>query len=80
MSTVRIGVVGCGAIAQVQHLPNLLELDDEFEVPIVCDVSPGQAEYLAQQVQSAQICDRFAGYVGRPILTRFLLCHYGSQD
>ncbi len=49
MPTVRIGVVGCGAIAQVQHLPNLLELDEEFEVPIVCDVSPAQAEYMARR-------------------------------
>ena len=30
MSIVRIGVVGCGAIAQVQHLPNLLELDERI--------------------------------------------------
>ena len=43
MSKVRIGVVGCGAIAQVQHVPNLLELDKQFEVPIVCDVAAGQA-------------------------------------
>ena len=34
---VRIGVVGCGAVAQVQHLPNLLELDEEFEVVVVCE-------------------------------------------
>ena len=31
MSRIRIGVVGCGAIAQVQHLPNLIELDEEFD-------------------------------------------------
>ena len=49
MSKVRIGVVGCGAIAQVQHVPNLLELDEQFEVPIVCDVASGQAAYLAQR-------------------------------
>ena len=47
MPPVRIGVVGCGAIAQVQHLPNLLELEEQFEVVIVCDLSPDQAEYAA---------------------------------
>ena len=47
MKKVRIGVVGCGAIAQVQHLPNLLELDGEFDVPVVCDISPEQAENVA---------------------------------
>ena len=49
MARVRIGVLGCGAIAQVQHLPNLLELDEEFAVPIVCDLSPDQAAYVAKR-------------------------------
>ena len=49
MKPVRIGVVGCGAIAQVQHLPNLLELDEEFEIVGVCDVSAGTAEYVAKR-------------------------------
>ena len=49
MSRVRIGVVGCGAIAQVQHLPFLAELSEEFEVAAVCDASPSQAAYAARQ-------------------------------
>lgn len=48
MSRVRIGVIGCGAIAQVQHLPFLTELAEEFEVPVVCDLSPSLAEYVAR--------------------------------
>ncbi len=48
MDKVRIGVVGCGAIAQVQHLPFLTELAEEFEVAAVCDVSPSAAEYAAR--------------------------------
>jgi len=48
MSTIKIGVVGCGAIAQVHHLPNLADLPDLFDVRAVCDVSPGLAEYAAQ--------------------------------
>ena len=47
MARVRIGVVGCGAIAQVQHLPFLAELAEEFEVSVVCDVSPSLAKYVA---------------------------------
>ena len=44
---VRIGVIGCGAIAQVQHLPFLSELAEEFDLRAVCDVSAGAAEYAA---------------------------------
>lgn len=37
MSRLRIGVVGCGAIAQAMHLPYLREMDDRFELVAVCD-------------------------------------------
>ena len=47
MSRVRIGVVGCGAIAQIQHLPFISELAEEFELSAVCDISPSAAAYAA---------------------------------
>ncbi|MCY4111606.1 MAG: Gfo/Idh/MocA family oxidoreductase, partial [Chloroflexi bacterium] len=39
MSRLRIGVIGCGGIAQIQHLPHLVELRDEFEIAGLCDLS-----------------------------------------
>ena len=54
MTRVRMGVVGCGAIAQVHHLPNLMELRDQFEVTAVCDVSPGAAAYVAERFHVPQ--------------------------
>ena len=48
MVRVKLGVVGCGAIAQVQHLPNLAGLTEEFEVTTVCDLSPGLAAWAAE--------------------------------
>ena len=49
MKRLRIGVVGCGAIAQVHHLPNLAALDEQFEVAVVCDVSPSAAADAARR-------------------------------
>ena len=49
MKRVKIGVIGCGAIAQVHHMPNLMELQDEFEVTAVCDVSADTARYVANR-------------------------------
>ncbi|MCY4109499.1 MAG: Gfo/Idh/MocA family oxidoreductase [Chloroflexi bacterium] len=46
MSRLKIGVIGCGAIAQIQHLPHLRELDDQFEIGGICDIS----EYLLGEV------------------------------
>lgn len=40
MARLKIGMIGCGAIAQIQHLPHLRELSDEFEIAGLCDLSP----------------------------------------
>ena len=49
MERVKIGVVGCGAIAQVHHMPNLADLQKQFEVTVVCDISAATAEYVARR-------------------------------
>jgi predicted dehydrogenase len=40
LNKLKIGIIGCGAIAQIQHLPHLRELSDEFELAGLCDLSP----------------------------------------
>lgn len=49
MTPVRLGILGCGAIAQVQHLPNLASLREEFSVEILCDASPSLARGVAEE-------------------------------
>jgi predicted dehydrogenase len=39
MHKIRVGVIGCGEIAQIMHLPYLKELP-QFEIGAVCDISP----------------------------------------
>lgn len=46
---VRVGVVGCGLIAQVMHLPHLRELVDLYEVAAVCDISSSLAEQVGDE-------------------------------
>src|ERR1035438_6046670 len=43
----RVGVVGCGVIAQVMHLPHLAELKDRYEVAALCDISEPTARACA---------------------------------
>lgn len=38
MRKIKVGVIGCGAIAQMMHLPHLSELD-YFKIEALCDVS-----------------------------------------
>lgn len=39
MSRFRIGIIGCGGVAQIVHLPTLYQLGHLFEVTAICDVS-----------------------------------------
>ena len=36
---IRVGLIGCGEVTQVVHLPVLAQLSDRFEVRALCDVS-----------------------------------------
>jgi predicted dehydrogenase len=51
---VRVGVVGCGEVAQIIHLPTLRDLPHRFEVVALCDVSPVVLEKVGGQWPSAK--------------------------
>jgi predicted dehydrogenase len=59
MPRIRIGVVGCGLIGQMMHLPHLRELHERFELVALCDVSPGTLRYVGDYYGIAR---RFADY------------------
>jgi predicted dehydrogenase len=60
-SRLKIGIIGCGAIAQVQHLPHLRELEEEFEIAGLCDLSPGLLAALGEEYEVAP-ARRFTDY------------------
>ncbi len=74
MNPIRIGVVGCGAIGQVHHLPNLHDLPDLFEVTAVCDVSAGAAAYVAKKFNVPQHCTDYRELLATDV-EAVLLCH-----
>ncbi|GAA5872828.1 hypothetical protein JCM3774_006342 [Rhodotorula dairenensis] len=45
----RVGVVGCGEVAQVVHLPTLQLLHDRFKVVALCDVSPALLDHCGRK-------------------------------
>ena len=45
----RVGVIGCGLIAQVMHLHYLRELSDKYEIAAVCDLSAELREAVARE-------------------------------
>ena len=45
----RIGVIGCGGIAQMMHLPHLNERPDLFDVRIIADVKQDVLDWVGQR-------------------------------
>lgn len=59
----RVGVVGCGVIAQVMHLPHLNELDDRYELAAVCDISAGVADACMRRFGAERAVNRWEDLV-----------------
>ena len=59
MSRLRIGIVGCGTVSQVVHLPALNHLSDLFTVTAICDLSP---KVLAKVGERWNIAARLRDY------------------
>ncbi|MGE3873034.1 MAG: Gfo/Idh/MocA family protein [Parvibaculaceae bacterium] len=53
MGRIRIGVIGAGGIAQIEHVPNLLRLKDRFDVRGVCDPSRTARAFIAERYSIA---------------------------
>lgn len=52
----RVGVIGCGLIAQVMHLHYLRELSEHFDITALCDVSETRLAGCARDYGVARIC------------------------
>lgn len=74
MNQIKIGVVGCGGIAQIQHLPALAELAEEYEIAIVCDISPSLAKYVAEWFHVPRFTTDYREVLDSDI-DAVLLCH-----
>lgn len=62
----RVGVVGCGLVAQVMHLHYLRELRDRFEVVALCDLSPDVLGFASSLHPAARTFERWEDLLQDP--------------
>lgn len=63
----RVGVIGCGLIAQVMHIPYLAELSDRFELTALCDLRPGVAAACAERYGVGAVSTRCEELLAMPL-------------
>lgn len=47
----RVGIIGCGEVAQVAHIPNFNFLSHKFRITYLCDISKDALEHCSKMVQ-----------------------------
>ena len=70
---IRIGMIGCGMVAQVMHLPFLDELP-EFELVALSDISPAVLDGVAQRYPRATPCVDYRELVARDDVDAVAVC------
>jgi predicted dehydrogenase len=71
----RIGVVGCGEVAQIIHLPALAQLPEQFRVTALCDVSAKVLAGVGDAWGVAARCTDFRELVSRPDVDSVLIAN-----
>lgn len=49
MQRLKVGVIGAGGIAQIEHIPNLMKLKRQFEILGVCDPSAKARAFVSEE-------------------------------
>lgn len=68
MTVIRVGIVGCGRVTQISHLPSLYQLNHVFHVTALCDVSmfvlegvanawgvPGRFRHYSELIEDGEV-------------------------
>jgi len=72
---IRVGVVGCGEIAQIMHLPLLHELP-ELAIGGLCDLSRTVLDALGEQYGVARRTTDYRELVGSDEIDAVVVCTY----
>lgn len=51
MTVLRVGIIGCGEVAQVSHIPNFNSLSTKYRITYLCDISKQCLQHCAQMVR-----------------------------
>lgn len=80
MKRLRVGVVGCGGIAQMMHLPTLHERPDLFEIVGLMDVSRRTLDAVARRYPVPLVTTDANALLRDPRVEAVLLLNSGAHD
>jgi predicted dehydrogenase len=78
-SPLRVGVVGCGAIAQIMHIPYLVEYREHFKLMALADMSRPVLDAVADFYHIADRYTDWRDLLARDDIDAVVLSHSGSH-
>lgn len=78
MSPLKVGVIGCGAIAQIMHIPYLDEYE-QFELVALADVSRPVLDAVGDRYHIGQRFTDWRELLALPDIEAVVICHSGSH-
>jgi len=75
----RVGVIGCGAIAQIMHIPHLVEYDEYFRLVALSDVDRGTLDAVSDRYDIGQRYDDYHDLMASQDIDAVVICHGGSH-
>lgn len=72
---IKVGVIGCGEIAHVMHLPVLHELDG-FEIAALCDLSADALSYLGRRYGVERLSIDYRALLESEAVDAVVVCTY----
>ena len=76
----RVGVIGCGGIAQMMHLPTLAERPDLFEIVAIADISEAVLSAVGARYHVAQRSRDFKDVATNPNVDAVFVLSSGRHD
>lgn len=74
MSKLRVGIVGCGFVAQKRHIPGFLRLKDRILIPAVCDLNQDLAKDVANKFRIPKVYSNLSDMLSKERLDIIDVC------
>lgn len=78
-NTLRIGVIGCGAIAQIMHIPYLAEYQEHFKLVALADTSKPVLDAVGDFYHVADRYTNWRDLLARADIDAVVIAHSGSH-